>query len=61
MEAIFKQADLDGNGELDYSEWAVATMNKESVLTDKKLKATFNLFDKVRIQLSVIMIIGQQW
>ena len=48
VENIFKHADLDGNGELDYSEWAVATMNKEHILTDKKLKATFELFDKVR-------------
>jgi Ca2+-binding EF-hand superfamily protein len=28
VEKIFLQADLDGNGELDYSEWAVATMDK---------------------------------
>jgi Ca2+-binding EF-hand superfamily protein len=29
---LFKLADSDGNGEIDYSEWQVATINKYDVL-----------------------------
>jgi len=29
---LFKIADADGNGEIDYSEWQVATINKYDVL-----------------------------
>lgn len=31
-EKVFKMADQDGSGEIDYSEWAVATINKRSIL-----------------------------
>jgi calcium-dependent protein kinase len=34
---IFEAADQDGNGELDYSEWQVATINKNSILQENKL------------------------
>ena len=34
---IFNAADSDGNGELDYSEWQVATINKNSILQEDKL------------------------
>jgi calcium-dependent protein kinase len=32
VDKVFKQADVDGNGEIDYSEWQVATINKYDVL-----------------------------
>lgn len=32
VEKIFKAADQDGNGEIDYSEWQVATINKYDIL-----------------------------
>ena len=35
---IFTTADTDGSGEIDYSEWAVATISKEGILTDEKMK-----------------------
>jgi calcium-dependent protein kinase len=46
VDKIMKLADLDGNGEIEYSEWVVATMDKHNLLTDEKLKAAFNLFDR---------------
>lgn len=32
VEDIFAKADVDGNGELDFSEWQVATISKRSIL-----------------------------
>jgi calcium-dependent protein kinase len=38
---LFEAADTDGSGEIDYSEWAVATANKKNCLSDEKLKSAF--------------------
>ena len=38
--------DADGSGEIDYSEWVVATINKTRLLSDEKLDQAFKLFDK---------------
>ena len=46
VDRIFKIADTDGSGEIDYSEWVVASINKKKLLTNEKLEAAFNLFDK---------------
>lgn len=46
VENIFSKVDIDGSGQIDYSEWVVATINKEKLLTKEKLQAAFNLFDK---------------
>ena len=32
VQQIFEKADVDGSGELDFSEWQVATINKRSIL-----------------------------
>ena len=37
VEKIFKKVDIDGSGFIDYSEWVVATINKEKLLTRDKL------------------------
>lgn len=29
---LFKNADQDGSGEIDYTEWSVAAINKYSIL-----------------------------
>ena len=46
VDGILKAADADGNGELEYSEWVVATINKETLLTDEKLRTAFDMFDR---------------
>ena len=46
VDRIMKIADTDGSGEIDYSEWIVATMDKRKLLSNEKLEAAFNLFDK---------------
>ena len=44
--AFFEAADIDKNGSIDFGEWSAATINKRSLLNEKNLKATFDLFDK---------------
>ena len=46
VDNIMKLADFDGNGEIEYSEWVVATLDKQSLLTDEKLRTAFNIFDR---------------
>jgi calcium-dependent protein kinase len=46
VDEIMALADLNGNGELDYSEWLVATSQMDVILTDKKLKQAFLFFDR---------------
>jgi len=45
-ERIFALADLNGNGTVEFTEWASATMDKELILTKPKLKQAFQMFDK---------------
>ncbi len=42
---IWEQIDVDGSGEIDYSEWVLAAANKEKLLTEKRLQQAFNMFD----------------
>ena len=46
VQKIFDHVDIDGNGIIDYSEWVVGTINKTKLLTTRKLKQVFSLFDK---------------
>lgn len=39
-------ADIDGSGEIDYSEWLVATLSKQSLISEEKLQIAFKFFDK---------------
>jgi len=43
---ILERVDADGSGEIDYSEWIVATIDKKKYLSDEKLKIAFQIFDK---------------
>ena len=46
VDAIFDEVDLDGNGTIEFSEWIVASIDKNSLITDEKLEMAFRLFDK---------------
>ena len=45
VDKIFKQVDLDNSGHIEYNEWMIATINKQSLLDNKKLKKAFNYID----------------
>lgn len=46
VDEMFAKVDADGNGEIDYSEFVVATMNEKSLLSNNKLQTAFKMFDK---------------
>lgn len=33
VEKVFSKVDIDGSGQIDYSEWIVATIDKSKLLT----------------------------
>jgi calcium-dependent protein kinase len=45
VENIWNKIDLDGSGAIDYTEWAVGTINKANIITKQKLKKAFDMFD----------------
>ena len=38
--------DTDNSGEIDFSEFVTATVNRNDLLSDEKLKMAFNYYDK---------------
>jgi calcium-dependent protein kinase len=46
VDQMFAAVDVDGSGEIDYSEFVMATMNEKDLITNEKLKAAFKIFDK---------------
>ena len=45
VDKIMRQVDTDGSGEIDYSEFVAASMNKAKILSKEKLEAAFKAFD----------------
>lgn len=43
---MFAKVDADGSGEIDYSEFVVATMNEKNLISNNKLQTAFKMFDK---------------
>jgi calcium-dependent protein kinase len=43
---IFTHADTDHSGAIDFSEWCTATINQNTLLNEKNMRAAFALFDK---------------
>lgn len=46
VDEIMHQIDKNNNGTLDYSEFVIATINKDTLFTKKRLETLFKLFDK---------------
>lgn len=45
VDMLWGKIDIDGSFNLEYTEWALSTSNKEQLFTDKKVKQAFSLFD----------------
>ena len=43
---VFKNADVDGSGSIDFGEWCTATINQNTLLNEKNMRAAFALFDR---------------
>jgi len=46
LDKLFDAIDTDKSGTIDYSEFLMATMNEQQLLSKEKLKAAFKMFDK---------------
>lgn len=46
LDDMFAQVDADGSGEIEYSEFVVATLNEKNLLSNNKLQTAFKMFDK---------------
>lgn len=47
VENIMKMVDINESGAIDYTEFVMATINREGLLSKQRLEAAFNMFDKV--------------
>jgi len=43
---MFARVDCDGTGEIEYSEFVIASMSEDDLLSDARLRKAFQLFDK---------------
>ena len=46
VDEMFAKVDADNSGEIDYSEFVVATMNEKNLLSNNKLQTAFKMFGK---------------
>jgi calcium-dependent protein kinase len=46
IDDMFTKVDADGSGEIEYSEFVVATLNEKNLLSNNKLQTAFKMFDK---------------
>ena len=49
LDRIMHEVDIDGSGEIDYSEFIVACLDKHELLTQERLAMAFNEYDTERI------------
>lgn len=55
---MFERIDTDKSGEIDYSEFVMATINEKNLLTKEKLQAAFNMFDRVGVGIKCRIKVG---
>lgn len=60
---IMVLVDKNNSGSIDYTEFVVATMNRENMLSKQKLDTAFKMFDKVNITCDDknLIILGWKW
>jgi len=46
VDRIYKAVDVDHSGEIDFSEFMAASVDKSALFTDAKLKAAYSSFDR---------------
>ena len=46
VDRIFALVDVDNSGEIDFSEFVTATVNRGNLLQEEKLRAAFGYYDK---------------
>merc|ERR1719453_1017300 len=46
IDEMFAKVDSDNSGEIEYSEFVVATLNEKNLLSGNKLQTAFKMFDK---------------
>ena len=56
VENILNSLDINNNGNLDYSEFLIGTINQENFLTKKRLRSGFNMFDKVFLEFYLLSL-----
>lgn len=47
VETVFNELDLDGSGKVEFSEFLVASMQKEKIVSRDKIEKAFKLIDQV--------------
>ena len=47
VENIMRMVDNNESGAIDYTEFVMATINREGLLSKQRLEAAFSMFDKV--------------
>lgn len=45
IQEIIKKIDIDGDGEINYSEFLMASLNQNAFLSSERLEAAFRMFD----------------
>ena len=53
---IMVLVDKNNSRSIDYTEFVVATMNRENMLSKQKLDTAFKMFDKVNIVMMKILL-----
>ena len=71
MTSIITKIDVNGSGEIDFSEFVVASMNQASLLNTNKIKKAFEVFDidsdgfidrkELKIAMAGVSLTDKEW